>query len=177
MRVTIRAATAADAEAIAVIHNHGIEDRQATLDTAIRTPVDSLSWLEGHGPRHPVLVAEASQELGGEAGGGQTSGATVVAWASLNRFNPRPVYDRVADFSVYVHRSWRGKGVGRQLLGHLIETARTLGYHKMVLAALARNNAGLALYTRAGFTHVGIYREHGQLDGQWIDVLIMEKIL
>jgi len=176
MRVTIRAATAADAETIAAIHNQGIEDRQATLDTAIRTPTDSLSWLEGQGPRHPVFVAEVDSAVAGATGDRAARGA-VVAWASLNRFNPRPVYDRVADFSVYVHRAWRGKGVGRQLLGHLVDAARRLGYHKMVLAALARNSAGLALYTRAGFTRVGVYREHGQLDGQWVDVMIMEKIL
>jgi L-amino acid N-acyltransferase YncA len=176
MRVTIRAAAAADAGAIAAIHNQGIEDRQATLDTAIRTPTDSLAWLEGQGPRHPVFVADADLELAVEAGG-RTAGGMVVGWASLNRFNPRPVYDRVADFSVYVHRAWRGKGVGRQLLGHLIEAARAIGYHKMVLAALASNSAGLALYTRAGFTRVGVYREHGQLDGSWVDVMIMEKIL
>jgi L-amino acid N-acyltransferase YncA len=38
----------------------------------------------------------------------------------LNRFNPRAAYDHVADFSVYVDRNWRGKGVGGQLLDRLI---------------------------------------------------------
>jgi L-amino acid N-acyltransferase YncA len=83
----------------------------------------------------------------------------------------------VADFSIYVDRGWRGKGVGTQLLDRLIEVARDHGFHKMVLAALASNTAGLALYTRAGFSRVGVYREHGQLDGCWVDVLIMEKLL
>jgi RimJ/RimL family protein N-acetyltransferase len=46
-----------------------------------------------------------------------------------------------------------------------------------VLAALAYNEAGVALYTRAGFSRVGIYREQGQLDGRWVYVLVMEKIL
>jgi L-amino acid N-acyltransferase YncA len=176
MRATIRAARAADAEAIAIIHNHGIEDRQATLDTTLRTPADALGWLEGHGPRHPVFVAEEVAETSAWSGR-QTAPGSIVGWASLNRFNPRPVYDAVADFSVYVHRAWRGHGVGRQLLSHLILAARAIGYHKMVLAALACNRAGLALYLGAGFTRVGVYREHGQLDGQWVDVMIMEKIL
>ena len=47
----------------------------------------------------------------------------------------------------------------------------------MVLAALNHNQAGAALYASAGFMRVGVYREHGQLDGRWVDVLIMEKIL
>ena len=102
---------------------------------------------------------------------------TVVAWASLNRFNRRPAYDSVADFSVYVERASRGQGIGRQLLDRLIERARALGFHKIVLAAMAFNEAGLALYTRAGFSRVGVYREQGQLDGRWVDVVIMEKLL
>jgi len=42
---------------------------------------------------------------------------------------------------------------------------------------MANNSAGLALYTRTGFTRVGIYREQGLLDGKWVDVVIMEKLL
>ena len=105
------------------------------------------------------------------------AGESVVGWASLNRFNPRPAYDHVTDFSVYVDREWRGKGIGRQLLDTLVELARQIGFHKMVLSALASNDAGIRLYTRAGFSPVGIYREQGQLDGIWVDTVIMEKLL
>ena len=87
------------------------------------------------------------------------------------------MYDSVADFSVYIDRRWREQRNGRQLLDRLVDLARAHGYHKMVLAALALNGGGIALYTRTGFTHVGIYREQGQLDGQWVDVVIMEKLL
>jgi phosphinothricin acetyltransferase len=161
--ITIRPALTADAEAICAIHNQGIADRIATLDSTLRSPADSLAWLTERGPRHPVIVAEAEGRM--------------VGWASLNRFNPREAYDGVADFSVYVDREHRGKGVGRQLLTRLIAEARELGYHKMVLTALAYNDAGIALYTRAGFSRVGIYHEQGQLDGNWVDVVIMERLL
>jgi len=100
-----------------------------------------------------------------------------TGWASLNRFNPRPVYDHVADLSVYVDRAWRGHGVGRALLGALIERARAIGYHKMVLAAFPDNAAGMALYSSVGFTRVGVYREQGWLDGRWVDVVVMEQLL
>jgi len=163
MTVTVRAATAADAEAICRIHNQGIADRIATLDTAQRTTDQTRGWLLERGPRHPVLVADLD--------------GTVVGWASLNLFNPRPAYNHVADFSVYVERGLRGKGFGRQLLDSLIERARAIGFHKMVLAAMAFNDAGLQLYRRSGFSRVGIYKEHGQLDGRWVDVVIMEKLL
>src|SRR6266571_546429 len=118
-----------DADAICAIHNEGIEDRIATLDTELRT-------------------------------------TEIVGWGSLNRFNPRAAYDHVADFSVYVARHRRGQGFGRRILEQLIVRARTNGFHKLVLATLGNNRPGIALYTRTGFTHVGVYREQGQLDGR-----------
>ncbi len=162
-QVSTRAATPADAEAICAIYNQGIADRVATLETELRTPGERRRWLAARQPRHPVIVAETNGQ--------------VVGWASLNPFNPRRAYDHVADLSVYVERGWRGKGVGRRLLDRLTALARELGYHKMVLAALAFNAAGVALYQRCGFTRVGVYREQGLLDGRWVDVLIMEKLL
>ena len=166
MTVTIRPAVASassDIEAINRIHHEGIVDRIATLDTTLRGLEDTRAWVEERGPRHPVLVAEVD--------------GAVVGWASLNVFNARAAYDHVADFSVYIERAWRGKGIGRQLLGRLIELARGIGFHKMVLSTLVHNTAGIALYSRLGFAHVGVYREQGQIDGRWIDVVIMEKIL
>ena len=78
---------------------------------------------------------------------------------------------------MYVERSWRGKGVGRTLLTRVIELGRAVGFHKLVLACFPTNKAGVALYERLGFVPVGIYREQGLLDGQWVDVLIMEQLL
>jgi phosphinothricin acetyltransferase len=83
----------------------------------------------------------------------------------------------VADLSIYLARLWRGKGLGTRLLSPLIPLARELGYHKIVLSAFPTNNAGMHLYTRQGFTTVGIYKEMGLLDGRWVDTIIMEKLL
>jgi phosphinothricin acetyltransferase len=159
----IRDALASDAACIAAIYNQGIVDRIATLEVEERTPEERSYWLTTRETRHPVLVAEVHQE--------------VVGWGSLNPFNSRKAYDFVADSSIYVERSWRGKGVGSALLLALIERARQLGYHKMVLAAFPWNTAGLALYQRFDFRTVGIYQEQGLLDGKWVDTLVMEKIL
>ncbi len=161
--MTIREATAADAVAICRIYNQGIQDRVATLETEERTPEERRAWRAARGSRHPVLVAEADGE--------------VVGWGSLNVFNARQAYDHVADFSLYVARAWRGRGVGRRLLDALIARARALGYHKLVLSAFPSNEAGMQVYRRAGFREVGIYREQGLLDGKWVDTIVMEKIL
>jgi L-amino acid N-acyltransferase YncA len=188
--ITIRDAALGDAAAICHIYNQGIEDRVATLETELRTPSERREWLAARGPRHPVIVAEAAQPIElSQATEPQTvsnrpstaltglAAPATTGWASLNRFNPRPAYDHVADISVYVERAWRGRGVGRALLGALIERGGALGYHKLVLAAFPGNAAGMALYTRLGFTRVGVYREQGWLDGRWVDVVVMERLL
>ncbi len=159
----IRDASVDDAAAICHVYNQGIQDRVATLETEERTPEERRAWLHARGPRHPVLVVEVDGQ--------------VVGWASLNVFNARKAYDHVADLSVYVERGWRGRGVGRGLLGALIDRARALGYHKLVLSAFPGNEAGMRAYRRAGFRDVGIYHEQGQLDGRWVDTIVMEKIL
>jgi phosphinothricin acetyltransferase len=119
--------------------------------------------MAARGPRHPVVVAQ--------------HGGDVVGWGSLNQYNPRDCYRHVADFSIYVERAYRGKGVGKALLTRLVELARELGFHKMVLSAFPTNTAGMALYEKMGFRTVGIYKEQGMLDGRWVDTIVMEKIL
>jgi L-amino acid N-acyltransferase YncA len=161
--IRIRTAVLGDVPAITRIYNEGIRDRLATLETEARTPEERGAWLEARDEQHPVLVAERTGSIAG--------------WGSLNVFNPRPAYRFVADFSVYVAAEARGTGVGSALMGALIERARTLHYHKLVLAAFPFNEAGMRLYRRFGFREVGIYREQGLLDDRWVDVIIMERLL
>lgn len=163
MEITVRPATPADADAICRIYNQGIEDQIATLETELRTPEERRQWLGDRGPRHPVIVAEAS--------------GRVVGWGSLNPYSSRKAYAYVADFSVYVERGWRSRGVGSRLLARLIELGREHGFHKMVLSAFPGNEAGMALYHKFGFSSVGIFKEMGKLNGQWVDTISMEKIL
>jgi phosphinothricin acetyltransferase len=162
-RITIRLAQPGDAAAIAAIYNLGIRERVATLETEERSAEERAAWLAARDERHPVYVAEVD--------------GTVAAWGSLNLFNPRPAYQWVADFSVYVDGARRGLGLGGRMLDHLIAEATRLGYHKLVLAAFPFNEPGMRLYRSRGFREVGIYREQGRLDGRWVDTIIMERML
>jgi L-amino acid N-acyltransferase YncA len=157
-----RPARADDADTICGIYNEGIEDR-ATLETEARTPEERRSWLAARDARHPVVVVE--------------SDGVVIGWASLNVFNARDAYRHVADVSVYVARASRGKGAGTALLGRLVELAREIGFHKLVLAGFPWNAASVALYRKIGFREVGVYREQGLMDGRWVDVVLMERLL
>jgi L-amino acid N-acyltransferase YncA len=162
--LSIRDAALDDAPAIARIYNQGIEDRTATLETQLRSAEERAEWLAAHDERHPVLLAV------------DRAGAA-LGWCSLNRFSPRAAYDHVADISVFVARESRGRGVGDAMLTALEARARAIGYHKMVLAAFPTNAPGIRLYQRHGFVTVGTYHEQGMLDGRWVDVVVMEKLL
>jgi phosphinothricin acetyltransferase len=145
--VSVRAATAADAAAICVIYNQGIEDRLATLETERRTPDERREWLAARGPRHPVVLAE--------------SGGQAVGWASLNRFNPRPL---TITWPILSCTSSGAGGAAASAGGSSTgwsSSDASIAYHKLVLAAFPFNAAGMALYERCGFRTVGVYREQG----------------
>ena len=162
-RRRVRAAGAADLPAIRRIYNEGIADRQATLESEPKTAAEIDAWFARHTGRCAVLVAE---EDGGVAG-----------WASLAPFSHRCAHAGIADVSIYVARERRGCGIGTTLLTALEDAARAGGFHKLVLHALDRNAPAKHLYRKAGFSQVGVFAEHGILDGRYEDVVAMEKLL
>ena len=159
----VRNATPNDAEAVRRIYNEGIADRIATLDIDPKSSEDMAAWWADHTGRYPVFVADES--------------GNVVGWASLNPYSHRCACRGVADLSVYVARERRGTGVGSALLAAIERAAKENDFHKVVLFALASNTNGRRLYEKAGYAEVGVFREQGQLDGKFVDVLAMEKIL
>ncbi len=158
-----RTATAGDLSAITRIYNEGIEDRIATLEVDSKSEEDVSRWLFDRPSRYEAIVA--------------LSGDDVVGWAALNPYSHRCAYAAVADLSVYVARTWRGKGVGEHLLRALEARATAQGFHKIVLFTFPFNGAGQRLYRKCGFREVGIFKEQGVLDEQRVDVMAMEKIL
>lgn len=159
----VRKANSGDIISITEIYNQGIEDKIATLESRLRTTHEMLYWLEDREEKYDVLVLEHEK--------------TVVGWASINPFNSRCAYATVADISIYISRQMRGKGLGKLLLNELCTKATELGFHKLVLATFSENFLGKGLYKSVGFREVGTYEKHGRLDGKWIDITIMEKIL
>ena len=155
-----RLATPDDAEAITRIYNEGIEDRVATFETRLRTADDVRAWFDG---QHPVVVVEHE--------------GTIVAFASTSTYRPRACYASIAEFSVYVARSRRGQGAGGRALMGLIDAAEAVGLTKLVSRVFVENAASRSLLQRLGWREVGVYEKHGQIDGVWRDVVIVERLL
>jgi phosphinothricin acetyltransferase len=162
-KIVVRPATSGDLESIRCIYNEGIEDRIATLDSDAKSSDEIAQWWSAHGGRFSILIA--------------TNGERVIGWASLNPFTGRCAHADVADLSVYVARDLRGSGVGFALLKSLIADAAVEGFHKVVLHALDFNEHGKRLYRKAGFVEVGVFKEHGLIDGRYADVIAMERLL
>jgi L-amino acid N-acyltransferase YncA len=156
-----RAATLADAAAIAAIYNEGIADRIATFETEPRSAGQIAGWFTG---RQLVIVAE-------------TEATGPVAFAASFPYSDRACYRGIGEFSVYVRRDYRGGGAGRAVLAALIEVATAAGLHKLTSRVFPENLASRALLKGLGFAEIGIHRRHGKLDGLWRDCVIVERLL
>lgn len=158
--ITTRPARLDDADAIAHIYNQGIADRVATFETQPRDADTIRTWYAG---RHPVVVVE--------------QGGIVVAFASTSTYRPRDCYAGIAEFSVYVERSMRGRGLGVVAMNALMDAAAQAGFWKLVSRVFVENAPSRAMLAKLGFREVGVYEKHGQLDGVWRDVVIVERLL
>lgn len=152
LELRVRHAVTADSEAIAAIFNQAIEEGSASFDTRPSTSADIARMLR---PGDPFLVAEESDGP--------------VGWAAV-------ASDREArgEYSVYVERSARGRGIGRALLGALVVAAARDGYQTLTGRVLPTNRAGMALAHGAGFRDVGRREREGRVGGRWSDVMVVE---
>lgn len=161
--VVIQIAKKEDLEEILSIYNQGIEDRIATLETESKDMNYMSNWFNNHTARYKVIVAKLNDK--------------VIGYASLNSYNPREAYTGVADLSVYIKREFRGKGVGGKLLTVIEILAKENSFHKIVLFTFPFNGLGQGLYKNKGFRAVGVFQSQGKLDGEYVDVIAMEKLL
>jgi L-amino acid N-acyltransferase YncA len=156
----IRPARPEDADAVAEIFNQGVADRVATFETREASAEDARRWIE----EELVLVDERD--------------GTVAGWAKAGPYADRHhYYDGVREATLYVERSARGSGAGRALLDALAEHATEAGAHKLVGKIFTGNEPSIALVSSLGWREVGVHERHGLLDGEWKDVLVVEKPL
>jgi L-amino acid N-acyltransferase YncA len=165
----VRVAELDDAEAIRSIYNLEVETSTVTFDLVPRTLAEQRAWLAARSGAHTVLVA-----TDGGTGG---RGGTVIGFASLSPWKERPAYSTSVEDSVYIHRDHQGRGVGRLLLANLMEAARASGFHAVFARIVGGHDASIALHAGQGFEVVGTEREVGRKFGQWLDVVIMERLL
>ena len=159
----MRPARVADAEAIRAIYNVEVTTSTVTFDLVPRSLEEQRRWLEDRSGAHAAVVAE----LDGE----------VVGFGSLSPYRERPAYSTTVEDSVYVDRAHRGEGVGAALLAELVRLATAHGFHTVVARIVGHHDGSIALHRGQGFDMVGTEREVGRKLGQWLDVVVMQRLL
>jgi phosphinothricin acetyltransferase len=160
--LTIRPAVPADLSAIIGIYNWAVNQTFATLDAEPLDREEAEEWWEAHAVKSPLLVAEAAEG--------------VIGWGRLLPWSRRGLTSTVEDL-VYVDPLLQGKGIGRALLGRLIEEAQSLGFRLLVAQVADGNKAGQALHEAMGFKEVGVLHQASYKFNVWIDVTLMERPL
>jgi L-amino acid N-acyltransferase YncA len=106
------------------------------------------------------------------------AGGRVVGWASVGPYDEaHEYYAGVGEATLYVDRQARRGGTGKALMDALAGEAERRGYHKLVGKIFTSNEASIAMVRACGWREVGVHRRHGRLDGEWKDVLVVERLL
>jgi len=100
-----------------------------------------------------------------------------LGWISIQPHDPRPGLDRIGDVTVYVERSFRNYGVGRQLMKTIQKEAQNLGYRKLIGWVLAENRDSLRLCCSTGWREVGRHEKHARHDDVLRDVAVVEYLV
>ncbi len=149
--------TAENANAVLAIYQAGLDDGDASFETAAPSWPE---WDAAHLPDHRFVAVEGGEVLG---------------WVAAVPTSGRCVYAGVVEHSVYVHPAARGRGIGTRLLAALIDSTEKAGIWTIESGVFPENEASLALHSAAGFRTVGIRERIGRRDGAWRDVVLIER--
>jgi L-amino acid N-acyltransferase YncA len=154
--IEIRPMVAADWPAVEAIYAEGIATRAATFETE---PPDYAAFDTSHHTEHRLVALEDG---------------LVVGWVALAPTSSRPCYAGVAESSVYVAESARGRGVGRALMEAVLASAGAGGIWTIHAGMFPENAASLALHEGLGFRLVGRFERIARLDDVWRDTVVLE---
>ena len=146
-----------DWPAIKLIYEEGIATGDATFEA--EAP-DWEQWDKTHLP-DCRLVAKSGNEI--------------IAWFALSPVSSRCAYKGVAEGSLYVKSTARGKGIGKALLKAAVEESERIGIWTMQSGVFPENATSIGMQKACGFRQVGVREKIGCMNGRWRDVVLMER--
>jgi phosphinothricin acetyltransferase len=155
--MTIDKMQPSDWKAVKHIYEEGITTGNATFQA--QAP-EWEAWNNDH-LKHSRIVAREN--------------GSVIGWAALTAVSGRCVYAGVAEVSVYVGENARGKGAGKKLLEKLVEESEANNIWTLQAGIFPENKASLIIHEEQGFRVLGIHEKIGQMNGNWRDVILMER--
>jgi len=160
----LRAATAADAAAIAAIYNHYVLNTVVTFEEAAVPAAEMAERITD------TLTAELPWLVWDEAG-------KVLGYACASKWKSRCAYRYAAEATVYLDHEATGRGIGTRLYSALLDEIRKGGLHGVIGGVALPNPASVALHEKLGFVKIGQFKEVGWKFDQWIDVGYWQRIL
>ena len=142
---------------VARIYADGIATGNATFETEVP---DWEAWDSSHLAEHRFVALRDGD---------------VVGWAAVSSVSDRCVYGGVVENSVYVAEDGRGRGVGVRLLEQLIASTEAAGIWTIQTGIFPENQVSVRVHERVGFEVVGRRKRLGKLNGEWRDVLLLER--
>lgn len=162
----VRPSAEQDLDAIAAIYRHHVSTGLASFE---ETPPDLAELAR----RRAVVLEAGLPWLVATNGAGD-----VVGYAYAGLFRPRSAYRYTVEDSIYVAPGWMGRGIGRALLGWLIEETTSRGYRQMVaVIGDSGNAASIGLHRSCGFREAGRLEAVGFKFGRWVDSVLMQRPL
>ena len=142
---------------VSEIYKEGLETQIATFETKIP------NWNTWNNKYHKFgRIALVENEK-------------VIAWASLSSVSEREVYKGVAEVSVYVKASERGKGLGVKVLKELINISEQNNIWSLQASIFRENIASLQIHKKCGFRIIGFKEKIAKLNGIWKDNFLLER--
>lgn len=160
--VVVRHARESDLEAIQRIYNHEVAHGTATWDEEPWPMERRHAWFTEHDALCPLLVAEADGQ--------------VVGFAALSRMSQKSGWRFTREDTIYLDPGWRGRGLGKRLLGALLAEAWRIGMHVVAASITSENEVSIALHRRLGFEVVGTLREAGLKFGRRLSTTYMQVV-
>lgn len=159
--MTLRAARPEDAHAIAGITNRIIAETLVTFTTTLRDPADIAREIVERGPAYLVLERDE----------------TVQGFCTYGPFRSGPGYAATVELTIQLTPEVQGQGAGRAMLSRLMAVAQQQGRHVMVAGVSSANPGAEAFHRAMGFAETGRMPEVGRKQGQWLDLILMQKVL
>lgn len=163
--VTIRPATAQDMDQVQSIYSYYVTRTAASFEEEVPSVAEMRRRRDEVEARNlPYLVAEEDGE--------------VLGYTYAGPWRPRSAYRYTVEDSIYVAPFVQRRGVGKALLGALIDRCAELGYRRMIaVIGDSANQGSIGLHRSLGFRQEGVLRGVGLKFGRWVDVVIMHRVL
>lgn len=99
----------------------------------------------------------------------------VVGWCALKPISKRDCFKGVAEISIYFDNDYQGKGLGSMLLRKLIVDSEERGFWTLQANIFPENEISIKFHQKYGFRTIGTRKKVGKLNGEWKDLVMLEK--